>query len=87
MNQPYIYTLFYLKYDVNDYIKTVVYATQGAKFEVVKTFGKYNFYIPENRDEDKNAVYIVKFLDEIVGLEKENYNIKEIEGYFVVSLK
>ena len=56
--EPYIYTLFYSKYNTKEFANTVKYSTKGENFEQVKSFGKYNFYIPNNFDE--NAIYVVQ---------------------------
>ena len=84
INQPYIYTLFYLKYNVNDYINTVDFATKGENFEVVRKFGKFNFYIP--KELEKNSIYLVKNLNEINDLDDYNYTIKEINNYIILDI-
>lgn len=57
-NQPYIYTLFYTKTPTNKYIETVEYSKQKVAFEKIKSFDKYYFYLP--KDKEKGDVYIVK---------------------------
>lgn len=74
IKEPYIYVLFYTKTSTIEYTNTVQYFTKGRNFEVVKSFGKYNFYIPKDINEE--AIYILKKED------LENY---DIEGYVVKS--
>ena len=57
-NQPYIYTLFYTKTPTNKYIETVEYSKQKVAFEKIKSFDKYYFYLP--KDKEKGDVYIIK---------------------------
>ena len=56
--QPYIFTLFYTQTDTKEYIDTVKYNTQKVAFESIRSFGKYNFYLPEAMYEE-NVAYIV----------------------------
>lgn len=50
--EPFIYFLFYSKYNTNDYVKTVEFYRENGTFENVRSFGKYHFYLPENISED-----------------------------------
>ena len=71
IKEPYIYTLFYTKTDVNEFVNTVEYATKGTNFDVVSHFGKYYFYIPEEIDIEENNAYILKKEDDKQLDEKE----------------
>jgi hypothetical protein len=43
-NQPYIFFLFYLRYNLNDLLKGVVYDETGSKsYNTLESFGRYNF--------------------------------------------
>jgi len=43
-NQPYIFFLFYLKYDLNNLLKSVVYDETGSKsYNTIERFGRYSF--------------------------------------------
>ena len=57
--QPYIYTLFYTKTDVNVFIDTVKYKAEKVAFEDILSFGKYYFDIPNDLNEE-NVAYLVK---------------------------
>ncbi len=85
INQPYIYVLFYLKYDVNDYIDTVKFGKKKYGFDVVKSFGKYNFYIPKTLKDD--SIYVVNSLEEISDKQKEKCNIEEYYGYYILKTR
>lgn len=83
ITQPYIYTLFYTKYNPKDYIETVEYFYKDINFEVIKSFGKYNFYIPETTEE--NSVYVV--LKDGVNINAEEFEITEFERFVVLETK
>jgi len=83
ITQPYIYTLFYTKYNPKDYVETVEYFYKDINFEVIKSFGKYNFYIPKTIEE--NAVYVV--LKDRVNLDNEKFIINEFERFVVLEAK
>lgn len=55
--EPFIYVMFYSEYNVNDYIKTVEYFSEDGIFDNVKSFGRYNFYLPEEIKE--NSIVVV----------------------------
>ncbi len=70
-NEPFIYFLFYGQYDVNTYIDTVQYNRKDGTFGNIKSFGKYNFYLPTKMKE--NSLVILpkgEFID--YGLEVKN---------------
>jgi len=83
ITQPYIYTLFYTKYNPKDYIETVEYFYKDINFEVIKSFGKYNFYIPETTEE--KSVYVV--LKDINNIDMEKFKITEFERFIVLEAK
>ena len=83
ITQPYIYTLFYTKYNPKDYVETVKYFYKDINFEVIKSFGKYNFYIPETTEE--NSVYIV--LKDSANINTEEFDITEFERFMVLDAK
>ena len=57
--EPFIYFMFYQKYDTNNYNETVQYFKENGTFDNIKSFGKYNFYLPENIKEN-NIVIVPK---------------------------
>lgn len=83
ITQPYIYTLFYTKYNPEDYVETVEYFYKDINFEVIKSFGKYNFYIPERVEE--NSVYVV--LKDNANINAEDFEITEFERFWVLETK
>ena len=83
ITQPYIYTLFYTKYNPKDYVETVEYFYKDINFEVIKSFGKYNFYLPENLNE--NAAYVV--LKDSSNINAEDFEITEFERFVVLETK
>ena len=83
ITQPYIYTLFYTKYNTKDYVETVEYFYKDINFEVIKSFGKYNFYIPETVEE--NSAYVV--LKDGVNINTEEFEITEFERFLVLETK
>jgi hypothetical protein len=69
--EPYIYVCFYNKIDTNEFVNTVKYKNDIKGFDRVESFGKYNFYIPNEIDENEDAIYVLK-------AENENkYNFDE----------
>lgn len=80
ITQPYIYTLFYTKYNPKDYVETVEYFYKDINFEVIKSFGKFNFYLPETAEE--NSVYVV--LKDSVNINTEEFEITEFERFWVL---
>lgn len=86
--EPYIYVLLYSEYSAKDFDSTVEYFTQGENFEQVKSFGKYNFYIPENIGEE-NAVYVVqnsKDLNEL-DIDDSEYKITKLQRFTIIEKK
>ena len=82
INMPYIFVLYYTEYDVNEYIETVSYYNENGAFEMVKSFGDYNFYLPYNIV--KGNVYIVSVYDNTYeGVDLSSYNVTYF-GYFYV---
>lgn len=59
IKDTYIYFLFYGKDTPMEFNNTVEYATQGANFEVVKSYGKYRFYIPDELKNEKDKMYVL----------------------------
>lgn len=82
--EPYIYILYYTRYNVYDFIDTVEYFRDKSKgpFENVKGFGKYEFYVPEEKDE-KNVCYVLKKNNNLE-LESDKFKVIEFEKYVVL---
>lgn len=60
--EPYIYVLYYTKYNTHDFIDSVQYIDNEnlGKFDNIKSFGRYNFYIPDDQEKYQDAVFVVK---------------------------
>ena len=59
--EPYIYVCFYTKYNTNDFVNTVEYRNNYKNFDSVKSFGRYYFYIPDEKEDD--SIYVINRQD------------------------
>jgi hypothetical protein len=78
--QPYIFALYYLKYDPNSFRQTVIYNPEsnwGAS--TVKSFGNFIFKKVEASDLQKNTLVFATPNDEIKGV-IPNGEIKNLDG-------
>ena len=97
IKEPYIYVLFYTKYNTNDFVNLVEYYNEGGAFRQVKTFKNYHFISINELEANSNNVYLVNnnMFEDIkqnqnkYGIEnlEEQFNIKEFEGYVVLESK
>lgn len=85
IKEPYIYVLFYSKYNTKDYIDTVQKKNENGSFENINAFGKYNFYLPETFEND-NCVYVVS-KDNNFEIDYDNFEIREFEKFLVLENK
>ena len=83
--EPYIYVLLYSKYNTKDFDSTVEYFTKGQNFDQVKSFGKYNFYIPENI-EDEKAVYVVQNSKKL-DIDYSKYKVTTLKRFTIIEEK
>lgn len=85
IKEPYIYVLFYTKYNTNDFINTVKYYNEGQEFEQVKSFGNYCFKNIDDIQKPKENVYIINknSLNNYI-INKEEWNVVEFEKYLVI---
>lgn len=81
IKEPYIYVLFYTKFSPIEFSETVQYLTKGNNFEIVKSFGKYNFYIPSEMDEDR--VYVVR-KDDLENINVDGFEVRDFGKYVVL---
>ena len=83
--EPYIYILYYTKCDVHTFINTVQYFDSNnlGRFDNVKAFGKYKFYLP-NKKLEQNEICVLKKNDNINYELYKNYKIKEFKEYVVI---
>lgn len=83
--EPYIYVLYYGKYNTHEFVNTVDYFNEKGAFENIKSFGKYYFYLPDKFDED-NCLYVIKKNNDLQ-LDYSKYNIQEIEDFLVLKVR
>lgn len=87
IKDPYIYFLFYGKYNTNDFVKTVQYENEKSDCQTVISFGKYNFNKIKQINTTQNAMYIIKE-SELANLKinsTENMHIKQINDYLIIT--
>lgn len=80
--EPYIYVLYYTKYNPYEFVDTIEYFPENKEFDRVKSFGKYEFYLPEKFDES-NCVYVIS-KDNDFQLDYGKFHVKEFEKYLVL---
>ncbi len=83
IKEPYIYVLFYTKYNTKEFINTVKYDNPNKEFRQVLEFGKYHFKNIEKLEKNKNIVYLIKKEDEKL-YDLSEFNIKEFENYIII---
>ena len=85
IKEPYIYVLYYAKYNTNDFVNSVEYQNKYVEFRQVKNFGEYNFENIKYIEDNHNNVYLLKKSEfELLGVNLENLNIKEFGKYVVL---
>lgn len=84
IKEPYIFFLFYGKYNTNDYVNTVKYYDEQAEFQVVESFGKYDFTGVNNLKNDNSAYVIKKEKLENYEIDYNVFDIKELTDYYVI---
>lgn len=84
--EPYIYICFYNKINTKEFVNTVKYKNNQKGFDAVESFGKYNFYIPSQIDE--NAVYVFKSGDEKkYNFKKDKWQKEYIDNFVILKAK
>lgn len=83
--EPYIYVLYYTKYNPNEFIKTIEYFDNNniGRFDNIKRFGKYSFYVPEEIQNTKQVAYVIN-KNTYYNLDYSKFKVKEFEKYFVL---
>ena len=81
VNMPYIYALFYDTKSGENYLDTVEFYNNNSAFCFVKSYDKYNFYIPD--EIEKNTAVIVDNYDAQM-MDLEGYTVKKFEKYVVI---
>ena len=86
IKEPYIYVLFYAKYNTKNFVDTVKYENEYVEYRQVEQFGKYHFVDITNNIDITNNVYVVnKEQKDNYNLDK--YNIKEFDNYIIIEEK
>ena len=83
IKEPYIYVLFYTKYNTNDFVNTVKYQYTDVEFRQVESFGKYIFEDIEIIENDKKNVYLIK-TEDIDNYEIKDFKVTNFENYLVL---
>ena len=85
IKEPYIYVLFYTKYDTRDFVNTVEYYNEDGAFRQVKSFGNYNFVSINVLDDRQENVYLLRENEyKDVKNNPEKYGIDSLDGEFEV---
>ena len=82
--EPYIYVLYYNEINPNEFINSVEYfdETNLGRFDNVKEFGRYHFYIPEDLS-ITNSAYVIK-KENIKDMDYNAFKVKEFKEYIVL---
>ena len=83
IKEPYIYVLFYSKYNTNDYVDTVKYTDITQEFQNVESFGRYHF--GRINEIKKGNLYVIKS-DELDNyqLDEEIWQVKNTNEYSII---
>ena len=65
IKEPYIYVLFYSQTEPQTYIDTVQKKNENGTFENIRAFGKYEFYLPNEFENDGKSVYVIPLYNEL----------------------
>ncbi len=85
VNMPYVYVLFYQRIDPEIFINSVKYYNPGGEFQLVKSFGRYEFELGDiNKSE--NAEYIIHNSEE-EKFDKDSFIFKRFKYYSVITRK
>ena len=79
LNQPYIHVLFITKYDVRDYIATVNIPNRSDAFQIVKSFGRFEFGV--QTPQAATGKVIVARNDEVWRFPTEKYLAKPFKNF------
>ncbi len=83
--EPYIYVLYYTQTNPKELMDTIEYfdKTQLGRFDNVKSFGKYHFYMPSHIETTKKVAYITDINHSIEITQYENFKNKKIENFII----
>lgn len=89
IKEPYIYTLFYTKFDTNDFINSVEYSkdTLNMEFRTVNSFGKYHFDDVYENIDLKDTIFILQkkqLHNWESNFDISQFNVKEFPYYYVL---
>ena len=83
--EPYIYVLYYTQANPYEFINTVKYFDDVnlGRFDNIKEFGKWHFYIPDKIETTKKVAYVIK-KDSQQNLKENDYIVKELNQYIIL---
>lgn len=85
IKEPYIYVLFYSKYDTRKFVNTVEYYDKDVEFRQVKKFGNYNFTDIKILDDNIDNVYVVLQQElENYDFNSENFKITQFDKFVIL---
>ena len=84
IKEPYIYFLFYSKYNPNEFCRTVSYYEPNSQFEEVRSFGKYNFEGFDEIDDYESAYIIENNQLENYQFNISKWDVKHLTDYTVL---
>jgi hypothetical protein len=85
VNMPYVYVLFYQKINPEIFNSSVKYYNPGQNFQLVKSFGRYEFRI-KDINKFENAVYVIHNSEEDK-FDQNDFVFKKFKYYSVVTRK
>lgn len=85
--EPYIYTLFYIEENTKEFVQTVKYIKNDkVDFENIKSYGKYNFYLPKEIKHEDRTVYVVAN-DNNLNIDYSDWKVTQFEKFTVLENK
>ena len=84
--EPYIYFLFYEGTNPNEFCTTMEKFNGNKSFDNVKSFGKYNFYLPENIEHENGTVYLLS-KENNLDIDYTDWKVTEFEKFIVLENK
>ena len=85
IKEAYIYVLFYLEYNPNDFSSTVEYSNPEEPFREVEKFANYNFINVSKLESDEGNIYLVRNSEyEDIKKAPQKYGVQSIEDEFYI---
>ncbi len=83
IKEPYIYVLFYTKYNTKEFVETVEYDAPDMPFRQVISFGNYHFEDISELENNENNVYMIEKADKEL-YDLEGFKVTDFESYVVI---